>query len=114
MSWRRVVAALLPLAWTLAIAIPATYATIWLIESIYEVPIEPDSFRFERPWAWLLLLAAPLVLVTRGWLEKARAPRLQISRGGDVARGGRGWRIWARHATTRAPHGGARADRRSG
>jgi Ca-activated chloride channel family protein len=51
----------------------------------------------------LLLPAALLVLIARGWLQDRRAPRLQISRVHDLAIAGRrGWRTWLRHAPTGA------------
>jgi len=97
---RKVLAMLAPLAWTLAIALPVTYATVWMIESVYEVPLEAKSFRFERPWAWVLIGGALMVLAARGWLERHRAPRLFVSRGADLASSARGWRIWLRHSVT--------------
>lgn len=89
-----------PLVWTLAFAIPAVYAALYAIEAIYEVPLAADSFRFERPWAALLLPAGLLVLVARGWVQRHAAPRLRISRASDVARAGTGLRFWLRDSVT--------------
>lgn len=100
---KRVLTALMPVLWTLAFLIPMTYVVVWTIESVYGVPISDDTFQFERPWAALLLLAAPLVLIARGWLQDQRAPRLKLSRVHDLAViGRRGFRTWLRHAPTGA------------
>lgn len=100
---KRVLTALMPVLWTLAFLIPMTYVVVWIIESVYGVPISDDTFQFERPWAALLLLAAPLVLIARGWLQDQRAPRLKLSRVHDLAViGRRGFRTWLRHAPTGA------------
>lgn len=100
---KRIAGALLPIAWTLGFLIPITYVVVWIVEAYYGVPISAESFRFERAWAALLLLAAPLVLVARGWLQDRAAPRLKISRVHDLAVGGRrGFRTWLRHAPTGA------------
>lgn len=89
---------LLPLAWTAAFLIPMVYVVVWSIEAVYEVPIAEGSFRFERPWAALLLPAALLVLAGH-YANERRAPRLKLSRVHDLALIGRsGWRTWLRHA----------------
>ena len=91
----------MPLVWTLVVAVPLFYACAYLVEGWYEVPIQVDSFRFERPLAALLIPAGLFVLAARGWLQRWHAPRLQISRGGDVAKAaGGGWRIWVRDLGT--------------
>lgn len=92
---------LLPVGWTLFFLVPTTYVVLWLVEARFEVPIDAESFRFERPWAWLLLPAALLVLVARGYLHEQRAPRMKLSRVHDLALiGRRGWRTWIKHAPT--------------
>lgn len=93
---KRALRPLLPIGWTLFFLIPITYVAVYLIEAHYEVPIADGSFRFERPWAALLLLGAPLVLVAH-YVNERRAPRLKISRAHDLALASRaGWRIWLR------------------
>lgn len=100
---KRLVSALLPIAWTLFFLVPTVYVVVYVVEAYYGVPIAEESFRFERAWAALLLPAALVVLVARGWLQDRRAPRLQVSRVHDLAVIGRaGWRTWLRHAPTGA------------
>lgn len=91
---------LAPFGWTLAFWIPAAYAAAYLVEGFYQVPIMEESFRFERPWAALLLPAALLVLAARAWLDRSRAPRLLVSRARAISSGGSGWRAWARGSLT--------------
>ena len=98
---RRFLSALAPVGWTLFFLVPTTYVVVWLIEAQFEVPIAEGSFRFERPWAALLLPAALLVLAARGWIHDRRAPRLKLSRVHDLQMvGRRGWRTYFRHAST--------------
>src|SRR5688572_12732398 len=86
---------LLGAGWTVAILIPIVYVCAYWVEGVYEVPLEDGSFRFERPWAALLLFAAPLVWLARAVLLPRAAPRLQVSRAHDVAKVARaGWRAW--------------------
>ena len=100
---KRLLRAMMPLAWTFAFLIPMVYVVVYLVEARFDVPLEDGSFRFERPWAALLFAAPALALVARGWVHATRGPRLKISRMRDLARVGRlGWRAWARHATTGA------------
>ncbi len=99
MTLRKLLRFFAPIGWTLFFAIPATYIVLWSVDAIYEVPLRADSFRFERPWAALLIPAALLVLVARGYLQRYAAPRLLVSRGRDLAKGRRGFRIWAKDST---------------
>ena len=69
-----------PIGWTLLCAIPVV---LWIW---YQWDLEENArWRFERPWALLLLAAGPAVLATMGWLEHLRTPRLLVSRGMDLA-----------------------------
>lgn len=89
---------LMPLAWTAFFLIPMVYVVVWSVEAVYEVPIAEGSFRFERPWAALLIPGALLVLAGH-YANERRAPRLKLSRVHDLAIiGRRGWRTWVRHA----------------
>lgn len=96
----RGVRALLPVLWTLLIGVPCALLCAYLVESVYGVPLRAGSFRFERPWAGLLLGGAVLVLVARGWMHRRAAPRFQVSRAGDARRAGPGRRVWLRHGLT--------------
>ncbi len=46
---------------------------------------DPLAFHFERPWALLLLVAAPFALFVSVYLEWRRTPRLRFSRTLDLA-----------------------------
>jgi Ca-activated chloride channel family protein len=91
---------LMPLGWTLGLLAVAGYTCAYIVESHYGVPLQEGSFRFERPWAGLLLIGGVLVLAARAWLQRRAAPRLRISRGRDVIRAGAGRRAWLRDALT--------------
>lgn len=100
---KRALNGILPLAWTFFFLVPTVYVVWWLVEAVYHVPIADGSFRFERPWAWVLLFGGLLALVARGWIHERRAPRLKLSRVHDLALiGRRGWRTYLRHAPTGA------------
>ncbi len=79
--WQEV---LLGLGWALLFLVPILYVSAWVIERVYEVPLAPESFRFERPWAALLFLAVPLVWLARVLLRDA-TPRVAVSRAKDLA-----------------------------
>ena len=78
------VRAIRPWLATLAVLLVVGPLVVELIERFYEVPLTPSSFRFERPLAGWLAFAALLVLIARGHLTKARAPRLLVSRSADL------------------------------
>ncbi len=95
---KRTLRAVLPIGWTALFLIPLTYIVYWLIEARFEVPIAPESFRFERPWAGLLLLSGPLVLAAH-YVHERRGPRLALSRVADLVKAQQvGWKRWIRHA----------------
>ena len=48
---KRVLHALLPVGWVLALFVPTIYAVAYFVEGIYDVPLREESFRFARPWA---------------------------------------------------------------
>ena len=83
----------LPVLWALTFLVPASYLCAYWVEGIYGVPLESSSFRFERPWAGLLL-AAPLVVLVAHYLQRFSRPRLQVSRGLTLASLRPGWRLW--------------------
>jgi Ca-activated chloride channel family protein len=71
--------------YTLVVLVPALLLVVCVLRFGYGVPLDDRSLRFTRPWAALLLLAMPLVLLSRGVWDHARAPRMQFSRGDDLA-----------------------------
>lgn len=92
---KRWVSVLLSIGWSVALLIPIVYVCAYWIEGVYEVPLEAGSFRFERPWAALLLVAPVLVWLARAVLLSHAAPRIQLSRTADVAKVARpGLRAW--------------------
>ncbi len=91
---QRFVAPLRPWLATLGVLSVMAPLVAWLVERVYEVPLEPESFRFERPLAGVLVVAALLVVIARGHLAKQRAPRLLVSRGADLRAASGQNRIW--------------------
>ncbi len=88
------------MTFTLALVLVALGIVALAIEQSYDVPLSARNLRFERPWAALLLPAALLVLVVRGYLRKRRAPRLLVSRGVDLASLPTGPRVYLEPLTT--------------
>jgi Ca-activated chloride channel family protein len=86
--------ALLPVAWVLFLFVPTSYAVAYFVEGVFEVPLREESFRFERPWAALLLLAVPLVLAARAYVQRGARPRLLFSRVRDLAMAGPGRKLF--------------------
>jgi Ca-activated chloride channel family protein len=97
---KRALPALRPLLATLLVAAGALACVAFLVERLYEVPLDERSFRFERPAAAALLLGALLALIARGFLYRARMPRLRVSRGADLAAMQPRWRSWLSAALT--------------
>lgn len=83
---KRWVEVLVSVVWTLLLLTISFYVVWWWIERVYETPFEWGSFRFERPWAALLLPAALLVWAARSWVLRDALPRLRVSRGADLAK----------------------------
>lgn len=52
---------------------------VLLTTQIYQVPLASGRLRFERPYAWPLLLAGPLIFWARALLRPKRTPRLRVS-----------------------------------
>jgi Ca-activated chloride channel family protein len=63
----------------------------WL-ESRYQLLITDEQLRFERPWAALLLLAAPMAWIGRVWVQGLSRPRLQFSRAAALRNPKGSWR----------------------
>jgi Ca-activated chloride channel family protein len=91
---RRVSPWLRALGVTLLLAALAASVVSLLIERVYEVPLSPESFRWQRPFAGLLLIAGALVLLVRGPLRRHRSPRLLVSQASQLAALPQGWRAW--------------------
>jgi Ca-activated chloride channel family protein len=83
-----------PLICTLVLGAVAAAGCAWAVESVYGVPLEEDSFRFERPQAAWLLSGALLVLIVRGFLDRRRRPRLLVSHGAELRALAVGPRVW--------------------
>jgi Ca-activated chloride channel homolog len=94
MKKRSLLPAMRPVICTLLLALPLALGVTAAIEQVYQVPLEPESFRFERPLAALLLGGALLVLLARGFLYLRRLPRLRVSRGADLKSLSSGYRLW--------------------
>jgi Ca-activated chloride channel family protein len=68
------------LAWLLLAAFVAIVISLQYLGTRYNILISDEALRFERPWAALLLLGAPLGWLARFWLQRLSRPRLQFSR----------------------------------
>lgn len=77
--------ALAPVGFCLVVLLPALLAVSYLLTDHYEVPLSRNAIRFARPWAGLLGLSVLAVILTRGYWDKTRSPRVQVSRGFDLA-----------------------------
>ena len=76
---------LVAILWCAAAVLPALLLAAYVLELHYEVPLFDDAFRFARPWAGLLAVSALLVILSRSVWDTARAARLRMSRGFDLA-----------------------------
>ena len=85
-----------PLPWFVGCTLLLWLVARTVLSGHYEVYLDSDNFRFERPWAGLLLLCVPAALWTRGWLHRFHAPRLRISRAADLGVQVGGWRKFLR------------------
>jgi len=74
-----------PWAYCLAVLAPTLIAVMLVLEHGYGVPPSDTGMRFERPWAGVLALGALLVVWSRGYWDKLRAPRVRVSRGQELA-----------------------------
>lgn len=83
-----------PLWMTVLVALPVGALVALLVQQLYGVALSPENLRWERPNAWPLLLAAPLVLWVRGFAARKRSPRLQVSRFAQLASLPGGYRKW--------------------
>jgi Ca-activated chloride channel homolog len=84
---------LLPWLFCAAVLVPVALLVISVLEQAYGVPLSPEGLRFERPLVGLLALGALLVIWSRGYWDKLRAPRLFVSKGSDLAALPPSWRV---------------------
>ena len=72
------------LGWLVGMAAVAL-AVLWALHNVYQLPLQPDAFRFLRPkLGWLLPLAL-LPLLLHGWRGDGTAARWQYSDTGQLA-----------------------------
>ncbi len=98
MKTRRVFRWISPAIWSAGLMVVAWTIAILIVTLGFDTPLTADSFRFERFWAILLVPAAIIVVIARGYAQRWSAPRLLVSRGQDLARGRWGFRVWLRDA----------------
>ena len=84
---------LAPIGFCLVVLTPALAAVALILTDFYEVPLSSNAIRFARPWAGVLALGALGVIVTRGYWDKRRSPRVKVSRGFDLQAMPRGLRV---------------------
>jgi Ca-activated chloride channel family protein len=81
------------LGWLLAAAFVGFVMSLRCLESRYQLLIIDERLRFERPWAGLLLLAAPMAWLARVWVQRSSRPRLLFSRASALRVSQGSWRI---------------------
>jgi len=79
-------------AWLVVAAIVGFVVSVRYLETRYQILITDEQFRFERPWAGLLLAGAFLVLLSRTWVQRISKPRLQFSRASALKVPATSWR----------------------
>jgi Ca-activated chloride channel family protein len=80
------------LGWLAVAAFAGLVISLRWLESRYQLLITDEQLRFERPWAALLLLAAPMAWFGRVWVQRLARPRLQFSRAAAVRHPKSSWR----------------------
>ena len=78
--------------WLAAAAFVGFVISLRWLESRYQLLITDEQLRFERPWAALLLLAAPMAWIGRVWVQGLSRPRLQFSRAAALRNPKGSWR----------------------
>ena len=68
------------LGWLLLAVFVGIVISLRYLDARYQILISDEALRFERPWAALLVLAAPLVWLSRFWVQRRSRPRLQFSK----------------------------------
>lgn len=94
-SGQRVLDQLMPSILLGVAMLVALGAAILGVELGYDVPLfTKGAFRFERPWAALLLLGPVFVFVAQAGLFRRRGTRIALSRASELAELPRGLRAW--------------------
>lgn len=78
--------------WLLAATFLGLVTSLRYLDSRYQLLITDAHLRFERPWALLLLCAAPLVWFGRVWVQRLSSPRLRFSRAAALRAPKASWR----------------------
>jgi len=78
--------------WLAAVAFAGLVISLRQLESRYQLLITDEQLRFERPWAALLLLAAPMAWFGRVWMQRLSRPRIQFSRASALRFSTGSWR----------------------
>jgi len=80
------------IGWLLLALFAGFVFSLRYLESRYQLLITDEQLRFERPWAALLLLAAPIAWFARVSIQRMSRPRLQFSRGSALKTSKGSWR----------------------
>ena len=83
------------IGWLLLAAFVGIVISLRYLDARYQILISDEQLRFERPWAALLLLAAPLAWMSRFWVQRSARPRLQFSKAASLESPKRTWRARA-------------------
>lgn len=78
--------------WLAAAAFLGLVLSLRWLEARYQLLITDEQLRFERPWAGLLLIAAPMAWFGRVWVQRLSRPRLQFSRAAALRTSKGTWR----------------------
>lgn len=76
---------LAPWLWCVVCGVAAIAVVLFGVERVYEVPLRPESFRFERPWVVWFLPAAWVAVAGRLWLQERSRRSWHFSRVATLA-----------------------------
>lgn len=80
------------LGWLLLVTFAGIVVSLRYLDVRYQILVSDEQLRFERPWAALLLIAVPLVWLSRFWVQRRSRPRLQFSKASALAAPKSTWR----------------------
>lgn len=80
------------IGWLAAASFVGAVVSLRYLQSRYQLLITDEQLRFERPWAALLLLAVPMVWLSRVWIQRWSRPRLLFSRAAALRTDESSWR----------------------